>query len=295
MNPKTLFVDNDWSAFASQKGQIQRRLRAHCCRSPEPHGSFSKHERAWRLDRSVFPVERFGVSDEQRQQIRLVLEDLRERAQAEMRLGVQKVFQRHSARGLLRSSMTAMAGARELEERLSGLVGKAVEQVKPVAVTDEAYVMIVDMVEDFIVSMKAQIDEIVRVAEGRPRGSAGPEMASRRTVLTLFEQGVARGRRELELHRFTFGQSARAPDVNHPPAPVKRNISNAGRPPAEFWDDMWAHIAGTLYRGDLQPRSQADIEKAMAGWIEDRSYKAAPSTVRARARRLWDQITTDEH
>ena len=30
---------------------------------------------------------------------------------------------------------------------------------------------------------------------------------------------------------------------------------------------MWAAIAANLYNGDLKPKTQADIERAMADWI----------------------------
>ena len=68
-----------------------------------------------------------------------------------------------------------------------------------------------------------------------------------------------------------------------------------GRPPAVFWDDLWAAIAVALYVGELIPKTQADIERAMADWLEVNKKSAAPSTVRARARRLWDGIAASEH
>ncbi len=37
------------------------------------------------------------------------------------------------------------------------------------------------------------------------------------------------------------------------------------KPLAAHWDEMWAAVAVMLYTGDLQPRTQADIERAMSG------------------------------
>ncbi len=61
-----------------------------------------------------------------------------------------------------------------------------------------------------------------------------------------------------------------------------------GRPPAKWWDDMWVAIAIQLYTGDLQPKKQADIEKAMLDWVASRGESAAPDTIRVRARKLWN-------
>lgn len=66
-----------------------------------------------------------------------------------------------------------------------------------------------------------------------------------------------------------------------------------GRPPSEFWDDMWAAIAAALYDGTLNPKTQADVERAMTEWISANGSSAANSTVRARARRLWDRVSRD--
>jgi hypothetical protein len=36
-----------------------------------------------------------------------------------------------------------------------------------------------------------------------------------------------------------------------------------GRPPAAFWDDLWCAVWGRVYRGELIPKRQADVESAM--------------------------------
>lgn len=68
----------------------------------------------------------------------------------------------------------------------------------------------------------------------------------------------------------------------------------AGRPTAEWWDDLWIEICRSLYVGDLKPKRQADIEKAMSDWIESSGKSAAISTVRARARKLWQAISRED-
>lgn len=67
-----------------------------------------------------------------------------------------------------------------------------------------------------------------------------------------------------------------------------------GRPPAEWWDDLWVEICRQLYSGDLQPTKQSDIEDAMHQWLLNRGDSAASSTVRARARKLWMAIEVED-
>jgi hypothetical protein len=57
---------------------------------------------------------------------------------------------------------------------------------------------------------------------------------------------------------------------------------------------MWAAVAVALYTGDLNPKSQADIERAMAGFLEAQGRDPATSTVRQRARRLWDRLADED-
>jgi hypothetical protein len=73
------------------------------------------------------------------------------------------------------------------------------------------------------------------------------------------------------------------------PAPVP-SAGQPGRLPAEWWDDLWIEMCRALYVGDLKPQKQADIEKAMNDWIASKGGSAATSTVRSRARKLWQAL-----
>lgn len=88
------------------------------------------------------------------------------------------------------------------------------------------------------------------------------------------------------------------PDVFKPDltkfASADSAAGKAGRPAAEWWDDLWIEICRGLYIGDLKPKRQADIEKAMNDWIESSGKSAAISTVRARARKLWQAISRED-
>lgn len=66
-----------------------------------------------------------------------------------------------------------------------------------------------------------------------------------------------------------------------------------GRPPADWWEDLLIEICFQHFRGDLKPMVQAHIERAMQEWITKNGYEAAPSTVRTRARKVWQAIKSE--
>ena len=77
------------------------------------------------------------------------------------------------------------------------------------------------------------------------------------------------------------------------PATPEASAGRGGRPPAEWWDDLWIEMCRALYLGDLKPQRQADIEKAMNDWIGSKGESAASSTVRSRARKLWQALSRE--
>ncbi|WP_394999192.1 hypothetical protein [Sphingomonas sp.] len=63
----------------------------------------------------------------------------------------------------------------------------------------------------------------------------------------------------------------------------------AGRPPADFWDDLWCAVWGQIYRAELLPKRQADVERAMLAWASDRNFDLSESAAKPRARRLFQE------
>ena len=228
------------------------------------------------------------VETASRNQIRLILDDLRTGKEDAFREKVAAIYTRHAASGRLRSGSTVTAALQAAKDLAANVIATAVDQVAPVAKDVEAFAMICVTVESYLSNLTAELDAVAIMASGKPdalskqdsvRIATKREFESLRTALT----------RRLEIHRFAFTQSSqRSVSLEqNSDAPVRRK---GGRPPAEFWDDMWATIAASLYDGGLKPKSQADVERAMTDWIEGQGFSAAVSTIRARARRLWDQI-----
>lgn len=85
-----------------------------------------------------------------------------------------------------------------------------------------------------------------------------------------------------------------APAVITPLQTPSAPVGQPGRLPAEWWDELWIEMCRSLYVGDLKPQKQADLEKAMSDWIVSKGESAATSTVRARARKLWQAISKQD-
>jgi hypothetical protein len=73
-------------------------------------------------------------------------------------------------------------------------------------------------------------------------------------------------------------------------APTPPSSAKGGRPPADWWEDLLIAMCFRHFRGDLQPKKQADIEGAMKDWITQQGYDAADSTIRSRAKKVWQAI-----
>jgi hypothetical protein len=90
------------------------------------------------------------------------------------------------------------------------------------------------------------------------------------------------------------GTAAPAPAQNRiaTSAPVAEPVNKGGRPRKEWWDDFWIEVCRQIWIGDLQPKTQADLERAMIEWVENhRSGEVGETTIKAAAKKLfkrWD-------
>jgi hypothetical protein len=78
-----------------------------------------------------------------------------------------------------------------------------------------------------------------------------------------------------------------------PPALAPESAKRGGRPPADWWDDLLIEVCFQHFRGELQPKTQADIARAMHEWIAARGDEVADSTIKIRARKVWNAIKRD--
>ncbi len=76
-------------------------------------------------------------------------------------------------------------------------------------------------------------------------------------------------------------------------AKVEQAKAPTGRPAAEFWDDLWCAIWGDVYRGDFQPKSKADIARAMLDWAITNGHDLSDSSAKSRARKMFEALTLE--
>lgn len=87
---------------------------------------------------------------------------------------------------------------------------------------------------------------------------------------------------------------ARGLDILDPPSRPTKGDSPAaaatkgGRPTAAWWEDLILDTFAKIHFGDLKPERQSQIEAAMNDWIVAKGLSASLSTVRKRARKLWE-------
>lgn len=100
-----------------------------------------------------------------------------------------------------------------------------------------------------------------------------------------------------EVHLRAFGVMFYRDDVETlvPAAPIQASASSApvqkgGRPSAEFWDDLWVEMCRQVFVGELIPKRQGDIQKAMQQWCSDHGHSDAASTLKPRASKLWNAV-----
>ena len=232
---------------------------------------------------------------EQRTQIRKILDYKSATAKRELEKRRADIYGDHSAKGCLQSGGTIRAVIRIMEEVGAALVTDSIEQVSAVAQDIEAFAALTAGFDDFWNYLANELQSTINLAGGRHPMESVSDSASRSATL-LFDKSRGLVRQKLELYRFAFTNPV--PNTPSSPNPAESTQPSSqyppkakgGRPLAEHWDDMWAAIAVALYTGQLIPKNQAGIEGAMLAWLEANGHSAANSTVRGRARRLWDRI-----
>jgi len=64
---------------------------------------------------------------------------------------------------------------------------------------------------------------------------------------------------------------------------------SAGRPAKFDWPKTVLAIFGLIYRGDLKPENQAEIERALIAHLDDKNGGPSQSTVRPYAKLIWEE------
>ena len=230
----------------------------------------------------------------ERAQVRLLLEHLGAERRENAALRNRAMHAEHSAKHILQSGATVRAALRIAEELATAFVTDAVAAVSDVAKDVEAFNTIHADVTIMFNDLQTGIDQAVKFAtvgdtSSMRTGSVGNE-ANR-----LFHEVQVKTLRLLEIHRFSFVRTS--PNDRKsllPPRSLSSSVqapkNKGGKPLAAHWDDMWASIAVSLWSGDLDPKTQADVKRAMLAWFDDQNIDISDTPVVERARALWLKI-----
>lgn len=232
----------------------------------------------------------------ERNQVKLILEYLTSETLRATENAQKAMHAEHSAKRTLRSGDTVKRAVEIVEDQATSYVTNAVDQVSAVAQDTEAFNVIASWLTALFRGFDAHVANAVKLA------TAG-DGARIDSVTVAGNKSLAEARnrvfKQLEIHRFSFtkpskgdlaakGIGVAALAVSNPSMAEKRNPG--GKPLAAHWDAMWAAIAVKLWTGVLQPKSQADVKKAMIDWFNEAEIDIGDTALTQRARQLWQAM-----
>lgn len=231
------------------------------------------------------------MDTEERQQVRLILNDAHDNAHRLIELATKELYAQASAAHTLRSGDTLTKKIALSEREGAKFISDTLDRISQVAMDIEAFQMFGEQLERFFNEMRNDLenDKVIPIVLNHSEtGAAG------KAFWQMFDETIARLKRQKDIRMFSFTKPAPSSrtefasrESNAAKAPVK---NNGGKPLARHWDSMWAAIAVQLYFGDLKPETQADIERAMLEWLAAENIDAGETSVRNRARILWQKI-----
>ena len=232
------------------------------------------------------------MNDRERAQIALILQRATKLACASLDERISTIYADHSAKGRLQSGSTIKAAVDAMNDVLSSLTNEMAQRVFDVVSDKSAFDEVRTSLQQVFEAYQERLLGVIRVASGR-HGLEPIDRSVASAAQTLFDNWRTDFEAQVDILAFDFDSNP-AETVEVAVSPVAPVRQKGGRPRADFWDDAWSAIAAALYDGSLIPKNQADVERAMSDWILSNGFNASESSVRARARRLWDLISTTD-
>lgn len=233
------------------------------------------------------------MSDEIIEQVRFILIHETGEASREIHEQIKRLNAKNASKGLLKSGGTIRSAIALGAKSLNQWIARSHEKVSKISTSAEAADLIEEEFEDAIGSCLISINHVVDMASSGSGGLEG-ESAAAKDARRLWEQEVGSLKRELHIRLYEYRKVIEE-NTSAPPSGETRKSQNqirgrnltAGRLPAEWWDDLWLEIFRQIYLGDLKPKSQADIVRAMQQWLSDHDVETGDSTLKPRARKLY--------
>lgn len=232
------------------------------------------------------------MDDRERERIRLIAAHEGSLASRALIDQLGTVLADHSVKGCLHSGATITVSVQAMQALADAYLDNIAGKIKAIAPSAESFALLSEAMLEFLNVCGNAMPGILKLARGGRLVAGNDSIAV--AGMALFNQMRADIDARLSILAYEFETVPAIDNEAVQPVETLNMAKLGGRPPAAFWDDLWAAIAVALYVGELIPKTQADIERAMADWLEVNKKSAAPSTIRARARRLWDGIAASE-
>lgn len=232
----------------------------------------------------------------ERNQVRLILEHLSSETLRKTSDAQKAMHAEHSAQKMLQSGNTVRRAVDIVEEHAAKFVEQAVDQTSAVAQDIDAFNVIAASLTAIFRGFEPHLRSAVRLATIRDsqRSQSVTNAGDK-----LFAEMRKRIFKQLEIHRFSFvrptkgdlaASRLRIETVTATPPQPSDKKNPGGKPLAAHWDSMWAAIAVKLWTGVLQPKSQADVKKAMIDWFNEAEIDIGDTALTQRARQLWQAM-----
>jgi hypothetical protein len=196
----------------------------------------------------------------------------------------------------VRFDATVKLAVSAVDEIASDLITQCIDHVSAIAKDLDAFAMIEESIERFLRFLPRDVEASAGWLNGR-------DVDALTAALEDFVSSPDHLWRQLERHRFVFTVPFPPGDAHfvkdpHPSDVVddksSKRIWKGGRPPADWWDDLWIEICRQLFTGDLKPAKQAHVENAMKTWAAQNGHDVGDSSIRPRARKLFSAITSKD-
>lgn len=213
------------------------------------------------------------------------LEHLHAQIAREVEDGHQALYAKLSARSALQSGATVKESLRLIEGFANKYLDQAIELVGKVVKDEDAFGLVAAHLAATFRTFEAHNATAARHACGGPSRNPLPE------VINAADAQFAEVRdlifQRLQIEKFEF-MGAKQDTAKAKKSQIAKNPG--GKPLAKHWDEMWAAIAAQLWNGDIDPRTQADLKRAMFDWLNAAGVDVGDTAVTQRARQLWQAM-----
>lgn len=223
------------------------------------------------------------MDQEARDQIEKIIDEQIDCSQKVVLKQIDALHSKNVETGSIQSGVLVRNALALFEEQGSHFIASLASEVSQASKARETFFIIVECFDQFLLFLEGELKRIIeatgatlenRAASDRHEVAIGNLWQEIRDNLAL----------ELETHRSEFvAQQVTLRAVDAVPSANPNEVHGL----APFWHQMWADIAIQILSGELRPREEADIGRAMKEWFVDNEIEDCDMEALECAHRLW--------